>query len=99
MFVAISTFTVANGMAAEIHEAFRRRPHRVDRVAGYVRMEVLVGADDPAEVWLLTYWKDEASFRGWHRSHDYRASHEGILKGLKLVPRTAVLRFFRHIAS
>lgn len=29
-FVAVSRFVVANGMEAEVHQALRERPHRVD---------------------------------------------------------------------
>src|SRR4051794_18933386 len=99
MFVAVSTFVVAGGAAAAVHKAFGERPHLVDDAPGYVRMDVLAAADDPAELWLLTYWDDEESFRRWHRSHAYHASHKAIPEGLKLVPRTARLRFFRHVAS
>ncbi len=99
VFIAVSTFTVVDGSAPAVHEAFRRRPHLVDDAPGFVRMEVFAAANDPAELWLITYWQDEESFRRWHRSHAYHASHHAIPKGLKLVPRTAALRFFHHIAS
>lgn len=63
-FVALSRFTVANGMEAEVRQAFADRPHLVDGTPGFVRMEVLAPLDDPREIWLLTYWRDEASFPG-----------------------------------
>jgi heme-degrading monooxygenase HmoA len=62
MFIALSRFTVANGMTDRMKEAFRRRPHLVDGVAGFVRLDVLGPQDTPDEIWLLTYWEDEASF-------------------------------------
>lgn len=98
-FAAISRFTIANGMTAEVKVAFRTRPHLVDNAAGFRRMEVISPVDRPEEIWLITFWEDEGSFRIWHRSHLYRDSHKGIPKGLKLVPGETEIRHFEHVAS
>jgi len=98
-FVALSKFVVANGMMAEVKEAFRNRPHLVDDAPGVVKMEVMVPFDNPNELWLVTYWADEGSYRIWHHSHEYHESHKGIPKGLKLVPRSAEIRLFEFICS
>ena len=99
MFVALSKFSVANGMAPEIKEAFLNRPHLVDTAPGFLRMDVISPVDNPDEIWLLTYWADESSYKVWHRSHAYHDSHKGIPKGLKLVPKSAQVSFFEHVAS
>ncbi len=99
MFVALSKFTVANGMAPQIKEAFLNRPHLVDTAPGFLRMDVISPVDNPDEIWLLTYWSDESSYKVWHRSHAYHDSHKGIPKGLKLVPKSAQVSFFEHVAS
>lgn len=99
MFVALSRFTIANEMAGEVKEAFVNRPGLVEAAPGFVRLDVISPVDDPQEIWLLTYWEDEASFRTWHHSHLYRDSHGGIPKGLKLVPRSASLSYFEHVSS
>lgn len=98
-FAALSRFTVANGMEDEVKTAFRRRPHLVDDVPGFVRMEVISPQDRPNEIWLLTFWTEPAAFDEWHHSHVYRESHKGIPKGLKLVPRSTELVRFDHVAS
>ncbi len=98
-FVALSRFVIKNEMELEVREAFRNRPHLVDDAPGFLRMEVLSPQDDAHEIWLMTFWTDEASFRTWHHSHLYRESHKGIPKGLKLVPKSVELRFFEHICS
>lgn len=98
-FVALSRFTVANGMTGQVKQAFLDRPHLVDGAPGFLRMEVISPLDEPEEIWLLTYWTDEDSFRVWHRSHLYRESHEGIPKGLKLDPSRTRIRYFEHVAS
>ena len=99
MFVALSKFTVANGMAPQIKEAFLNRPHLVDTAPGFLRIDVISPVDNPDEIWLLTYWTDESSYKVWHRSHAYHDSHKGIPKGLRLVPKSAQVSFFEHVAS
>ena len=97
-FVALSRFTVAY-KTDQVKQAFQQRPHRVDDAIGFLRMEVLSPCDAPNEIWLITYWKDESSYRTWHRSHLYQESHRGIPKGLRLVPKSISMRFFEHVAS
>jgi len=99
MFVALSQFTVANDMAAEVKEAFQSRPHTVEAAEGFVRLDVISPEENPREIWLITYWQDRNSFEEWHKSHLYRDSHSGIPKGLKLVPKSARVSFFEHVAS
>jgi heme-degrading monooxygenase HmoA len=98
-YVALSRFVVANDMTASVKASFRNRPHLVDGAPGYLRMDVMSPVDRPDEIWLMTFWADEASFRAWHHSHLYHASHEGIPKGLKLVPGETRLSGFEHVAS
>jgi heme-degrading monooxygenase HmoA len=98
-FLALSRFTVANGMTDAVKDAFRSRPHRVEAAPGFTRMEVISPQDRPQEIWLLTYWQDRQSFEAWHHSHLYQESHKAIPKGLKLIPGETEMRFFDHICS
>lgn len=99
MFMALSRFVVANGKSGEVKAAFHARPHLVDAAPGFVRMEMLCPRDNPDEFWLLTWWTEQALYEAWHRSHAYHESHKGIPKGLKLVPRSAEIRYFDHVAA
>ena len=98
-FLALSKFKVRNGRADDVRDAFLQRPHLVDQADGFVRMDVVSPTSDEAEFWLLTYWRDEASFRQWHHSHLYRESHAGVPQGLKLVPEATELLTFRYITD
>ena len=98
-FVAVSQFTIANDMVEAVKQAFLERPHLVDQAPGYIRMEVISPLDQPSEIWLITYWQDEASFRTWHRSHEYHESHKGIPRGLKIVPKSWTVRHFEYVSS
>src|SRR5690242_16505136 len=99
MFVAISRFTVANGLTDEVKDAFLRRPHLVDSAPGFIRMEVLNAQDhDGAEFLLLTYWTDADAFHDWHDHHRHE-SHAAIPKGLRLVPGSAEVRYFERVCD
>jgi heme-degrading monooxygenase HmoA len=99
MFLAISRFTVANEMGAEVGAAFRDRPHHVDNAQGFIRMEVANPTDNDQEFWLLTWWQEEIDFQVWHSSHAYRDSHKGMPKGLKLDPERTKMLYFHVVAQ
>jgi heme-degrading monooxygenase HmoA len=99
MFVAMSKFVVANSMTEEVKMAFKNRPHLVENVHGFVRLDVITPIDNPNKIWLITYWRDEDSYQVWHRSPEPHESHKGIPKGLKLVPKANEIRFFEYICS
>ena len=101
MFVALSKFTIANGpeMADAVKSAFCNRPHQVETAPGFIRLDVLNPMENIREIWLLTYWADESSFKAWYRTHHYQAAHQNIPEGLKLVPASTEIQFFNHISS
>lgn len=101
MFIAISRFRVANGKADEVRDAFLNRPHRVDRAAGFLQMEVLRPLDDPDEFWLVTHWRDAESFHAWRADHEhgFGESHAGIPAGLRLDPSATRIRYFEHLCA
>ena len=99
MFVALSKFSIANDMDVAVKQAFRDRPHLVEAAPGFMRLDVLSPEENPREIWLITYWSTRESFQDWHKSHLYHESHSGIPKGLKLVPKSASVTFFEHVAS
>jgi heme oxygenase (mycobilin-producing) len=98
MFIALSTFTIANDMAAEVRQAFKDRPHMVDKEAGFLRLEVMYPQENENEIWLMTYWTDEESYKVWFANH-YKDSHHGIPKGLKLVPGSTKVKFLEHVCG
>lgn len=98
-FVALSRFVVASGHTDEVKQAFRDRPHMVEGVPGFRKLDVISPHDCPDEIWLITHWDTEVHFHTWHRSHHHKDAHKGIPKGLKLVPKSAQQRFFEYICS
>jgi heme-degrading monooxygenase HmoA len=99
MFVALSSFTIASDNIDDVRAAFKDRPHLVEQAPGFLGLEVMSPKDAPAEIWLVTRWRDEQAFREWHHGHDFHASHKGIPKGLKLVRGSASVRLFDVFAT
>jgi heme-degrading monooxygenase HmoA len=99
MFIALSRFEIANGMSDQVRAAFQHRPHLVDGAPGFSGMDVMSPVDCPEEIWLLTRWDDEQSYRLWHHGHEYRDSHKGIPKGLKLVRGRTAIELFHVFAN
>ena len=97
MIVVVSRFRVANGQEAEVRRAFSERPRRVDRVPGFLGIEVFTSADDPATFHLVTRWVDEACYRSWHSSPEHKASHQLIPEGLKLEGEHTEVRVLERI--
>lgn len=87
MFIAMSKFTVANGMEeAQVKAAFRQRPHLIDSVDRFLGIQIMSPVDNPTEICLVTRWRDKQSYQSWHGSEEYHNSNRGIPQGLKLVP-------------
>lgn len=99
MIVVISKFEISNHTEQAVKQAFRQRPHKVDEAAGFVRLEVLCPQDNPAEIWLLTYWADAAAYQAWYRSHQYHEVHQMMPKDMKLVPNSTEIRLLEYICE
>lgn len=98
MITVLSRFTVANGIEADVRDAFVNRPHLVENAPGFVKLDVLSPAESPAEFWLLTFWESEQHFREWHKNHRHE-SHKLMPKGLRLDAAGTEVRILNHIAS
>jgi heme-degrading monooxygenase HmoA len=98
-FVALSRFTVANGMADQVKAALAARTHLVDAAYGFLGMDVISPIDNPDEIWLLTRWADESSYHAWHAGPGRRESQRFVPRGLKLIPDATSVRFFQHVCS
>jgi heme-degrading monooxygenase HmoA len=98
-FVALSRFTVANGMTQQVKDAFRSRPGYVESAPGFLRMDVISPVSNSDEILLITYWTDQGSYETWHKSDAHHQSHKFIPKGLKVVPGSTRIEFYEHVSS
>jgi len=75
LFVVSNRVPVAPGWREEFERRFRERAGQIDKQPGFVRMEIHRPADDGSPYVVQTVWRDEASFRGWVGSADFKAAH------------------------
>jgi heme-degrading monooxygenase HmoA len=75
MYVSLSRLKVEEGRAAELVAAFRRRAHLVDDADGFVDLEVWQSDRDPAEVVMVSRWRDRDAFKAYMKSDEHRVSH------------------------
>ena len=100
MLVAISRFEINDPSKIEsVREAFRDRPRLVEGAEGFVRLDVLQPQDTPSEFWVLTYWSDRAAFDSWYGTHAFKAAHNALPAGVKLVQGATRITFFDHVVS
>ena len=78
MYVSMSRLRVAEGRAAELIEAFRRRAGLVDSAAGFIDLQVWQSDRDRGEILMVSRWRDREAFKAYMRSDEHRVSHERI---------------------
>src|SRR3954467_5172902 len=78
MYVSLSRLRVEDERATELVEAFRRRAHLVDDADGFVDLEVWQSDRDPAEIVMVSRWRDRDAFKAYMKSDAHRVSHDRI---------------------
>ena len=74
----MSHLRVEEQRAAELVEAFRGRIGLVDEADGFVDLEVWQSDRDPAELIMVSRWRDREAFKRYMKSAEHQRSHERI---------------------
>ncbi len=77
MFVAMNRFRVTLGREEDFESIWRNRQSRLDEMDGFVSFHLLKGPirEDHQLYASHTVWSDEAAFRAWTTSEQFRAAH------------------------
>ncbi|HKJ10171.1 MAG TPA: antibiotic biosynthesis monooxygenase [Gammaproteobacteria bacterium] len=75
MFMVANRVYVASGWEEQFEERFRKRAGRIEQQPGFVRMEVLRPVSEDTPYVVNTAWEDEAAFRSWIGSADFKDAH------------------------
>ena len=78
MYVSVSRLRVEDGRSDELVAAFRQRAGLVESHEGFVDLQVWRSDRDPAEVLMISRWRDKDAFRDYMKSNDHRISHDRI---------------------
>lgn len=90
MFVAMNHFKVNADRCEDFERAWRERETYLDGVDGFLSFHLLAAATAEPDGTRLyashTVWRDEAAFRAWTQSDNFRKAHaqsklSGILAG------------------
>lgn len=73
--VKINSLSVPEGAGPELEKRFAARRHFVDGSDGFEGFELLRPTGGQDRYFVLTRWRDEASFEAWRAQS--RASHAG----------------------
>ena len=79
----MSRLRVDEARSDELVAAFRGRAHLVDDADGFIDLQVWRSDRDPAEVLMVSRWRDRDAFKAYMKSHDHRLSHDRIDPSLK----------------
>lgn len=78
MYVSMSCLHVSSDRSDELVAAFRDRAGLVESHEGFIDLQVWRSDRDPAEVIMVSRWRDKNAFREYMRSNDHRVSHDRI---------------------
>ncbi|SOB93680.1 antibiotic biosynthesis monooxygenase family protein [Rhodobacter maris] len=87
MFLAMNRFTVPLENAADFEALWLGRESRLSELPGFVAFHMLRGpeAEDGTRLYAShTVWENEADFRNWTTSEQFRAAHAGAGESRKL---------------
>ena len=74
-FVAINTIECEPSYVTRFEELFQTRARAIDRLPGFLRMQVLRPSTDGEPYLVISEWTDEASFLAWTASEEFRMGH------------------------
>jgi heme-degrading monooxygenase HmoA len=81
-FVAINYISCDEHYCDQFERMFKTRAGAIDRMPGFISMEVLKPNDRSAYL-IVSRWKDEAAFQGWMKSPEFLDGHKRGFDDLK----------------
>jgi heme-degrading monooxygenase HmoA len=81
MVIVMNRIPVAEGREQDFEKTFMERDRAVDRMPGFIDMQVLRPAEGRTYV-VLTRWKSRESFQQWTESEAFISAHRKQSPGL-----------------
>jgi heme-degrading monooxygenase HmoA len=106
MFVAINYITCKSHYRSRFEHLFSTRAGAIDRMPGFIRMQVLRPTEDGHDYLIMSHWQDEASFKAWAKSPEFLEGHKRGFDDIKAakaageeLPMTSTFRTYQVIAE
>lgn len=81
MVIVMNRIPVAEGREQDFEKTFMERDRAVDRMPGFIEMQVLRPSEGRTYV-VLTRWKSREAFRQWTESEAFISAHRKQSPGL-----------------
>ena len=103
-FVAINYISCQEAYKPRFEELFASRARAIDRIPGFIEMEVLKPTKD-GEYLIVSHWESENAFKSWTKSHEFLEGHQRGFEDIKQAkkrgeepPMTSDFRTYEIIA-
>jgi len=83
-FVAINYIRCDENYVKRFEELFASRAHAIDRLPGFIDMQVLKPSAKGDEYLIVSHWKSEEDFRTWTKSPEFLEGHKRGFEDLRL---------------
>lgn len=83
-FVAINYIRCDENYVKRFEELFASRAHAIDRLPGFIDMQVLKPSTKGDEYLIVSHWKSEEDFRTWTKSPEFLEGHKRGFEDLRL---------------
>lgn len=75
-FVAINYISCTADYRARFEQLFATRAHAIDRLPGFISMQVLRPQKEQDDYLVISHWQDETSFKAWTQSPEFIEGHK-----------------------
>lgn len=104
-FVAINYISCEEHYRTRFEELFGSRAHAIDRLPGFIEMEVLK-PNAEGEYLIISHWENEESFKKWTTSPEFLEGHKRGFEDLRLArargenpPMSSTFKTYRTLAK
>lgn len=82
-FVAINYIDCSEDYIEKFEYLFKTRAKEIDKLSGFIRMNVLKPKNKNDQYLIVSYWDNEQSFKDWTRSEEFLKGHQRGFEDLK----------------
>lgn len=75
-FVAINRIRCRADYRERFEQLFQTRAHAIDRMPGFLGMQVLRPRNENEPYLVISFWESEEAFRGWVGSAEFYEGHK-----------------------
>ncbi len=104
-FVAINYISCDDHYRSRFEQLFATRAHAIDRMPGFIDMQVLRPSKPGDDYLIVSFWETEEAFRTWTSSPEFIEGHKRGFEDLRLAkergekpPMTSSFRTYQVMA-